>query len=159
MQICWNLNVLTCEINSSELNLWQVLAFWNHCGSVDSAWILVAQSRFSKTVLFIGIYYCQSGKMMESKLIYQRMDIQGVSHWNVRLYMVLRDGRINNFVDFSLKSCSRGVDIWVLSINFYINDIACPPQPQVWRMPKLNLKFHDSNRKKSCLENNKVRCF
>jgi hypothetical protein len=36
--------------------------------------------------------------------------------------------------------------IWVSSINFYINDIACPPQPQVWRMPKLNLIFHDSTR-------------
>ena len=62
--------------------------------------------------------------------------------------MVLRDGRINDFVDFSLKACSGVVGIWVLSINFYINDIACPPQPQVWRMPKLNLKFHDSNRNK-----------
>ena len=85
--------------------------------------------------------------------------VQGISHWNVRLYMVLRDGRINNFVDFSLKACSGVVGIWVLSINFYINDIVCPPQPQVWRMPKLNLKFHDSNRKKSCLETNKIRCF
>ena len=53
--------------------------------------------------------------------------------------MVLRDGRINNFVDFSLKACSGAMGIWVSSINFYINDIACPPQPQVWRMPKLNL--------------------
>ena len=35
----------------------------------------LAQSRFSKTVLFSGIYYCKSGKMMESKLIYQRMNI------------------------------------------------------------------------------------
>ena len=35
----------------------------------------LAQSRFSKTVLFNELYYCKSGKMMESKLIYQRMDI------------------------------------------------------------------------------------
>jgi hypothetical protein len=34
-----------------------------------------AQSRFSKTVLFNGVYYCKSVKMMESKLIYQRMNI------------------------------------------------------------------------------------
>jgi hypothetical protein len=67
--------VKTCEITSSELILWRILAFWNHCASVDSAWILVAQSRFSKTALFNGVYYCKSGKMMESKLIYQRMDI------------------------------------------------------------------------------------
>jgi hypothetical protein len=33
------------------------------------------QSRFSKTVLFNGVYYCKSGKMVESKFIYQRMDI------------------------------------------------------------------------------------
>ena len=58
--------------------------------------------------------------------------------------MVLRDRRNINSVDFSLKACSGAMGIWVSSINFYINDIACPPQPQVWRMPKLNLKFHDS---------------
>ena len=34
-----------------------------------------AQSRFSRTVLFNGVYYCNSVKMMESKLIYQRMNI------------------------------------------------------------------------------------
>jgi hypothetical protein len=33
-----------------------------------------AQSTFSKTVLLNDIYYCKSGKMMESKLICQRMD-------------------------------------------------------------------------------------
>ena len=35
----------------------------------------LTKSRFPKIVLFNGIYYCKSGKMMESKLIYQRMDI------------------------------------------------------------------------------------
>jgi hypothetical protein len=35
----------------------------------------LAQSRFSKTVLFNGVYYCKSGKMLESKLIYQRINI------------------------------------------------------------------------------------
>ena len=61
--------------------------------------------------------------------------------------MVLRDGRINNFVDFSFKACSEGIGIWVSSINFYISDTGCPPQPQVWRLPKLNLEFHDSKQK------------
>jgi hypothetical protein len=45
--------------------------------------------------------------------------------------MVLRGGRINYFVDFSLKACSEDMGISVSSINFYINDIASPPQPQV----------------------------
>ena len=35
----------------------------------------LAQSRFSKTVLFNGLYYCKSGKMMKYKLICQRIDI------------------------------------------------------------------------------------
>jgi hypothetical protein len=45
--------------------------------------------------------------------------------------MILRDGRIHNFIDFSLKACSGAMGIWDLSIIFYINDIAYPPQPQV----------------------------
>ena len=74
-------------------------------------------------------------------------EIQGVSHWNVRFEMVLRGRRINNFADFSLNACSAAMGIWVSSINFYINDTGCPPQPQVWRLPKLNLEFHDSTQK------------
>ena len=35
----------------------------------------LAQSRFSKTELLNVIYDCKSDKIMESKLIYQRMDI------------------------------------------------------------------------------------
>ena len=61
--------------------------------------------------------------------------------------MVLRGRRINDFADFSLKTCSAAMGIWVSSINFYINDTGCPPQPQVWRLPKLNLEFHDSTQK------------
>ena len=61
--------------------------------------------------------------------------------------MVLRGRRINNFADFSLDACSAVMGIWVSSINFYINDTGCPPQPQVWRLPKLNLEFHDSKQK------------
>ena len=61
--------------------------------------------------------------------------------------MVLRGRRINNFADFSLNACSAAMGIWVSSINFYINDTGCPPQPQVWRLPKLNLEFHDSTQK------------
>ena len=34
--------------------------------------------------------------------------------------------------------------IWVSTINFHINCIACPPQPQVIRMAKLNMKFHQN---------------
>ena len=67
----------------------------------------------------------------------KKVMIQGVSHWNVRFEMVLRGRRINNFADFSLNACSAAMGIWVSSINFYINDTGCPPQPQVWRLPKL----------------------
>ena len=70
--------------------------------------------------------------------------------------MVLRYGRINNFIDFSLKACSGVMGIWYSSIIFYINDIACPPQPQVWRMPKLNLKFQDSTKKKHVCKTSKL---
>ena len=61
--------------------------------------------------------------------------------------MVLRGRRINNFADFSLNACSAAMGIWVSTINFCINDTGCPPQPQVWRLPKLNLEFHDSKQK------------
>ena len=79
MEIDVNLVKFACKNSWNQIKwtyLWRVLAFWNHCGSVHSAWISVAQPRFSKTVCFYGIYYCKSGKMMESKLIYQRMNIR-----------------------------------------------------------------------------------
>ena len=40
MEIDVNLLVKTCEITSSELILRQLLALWNHCGSVHLVWIL-----------------------------------------------------------------------------------------------------------------------
>ena len=47
----------------------------------------------------------------------------------------LRDGRINSFVDFSLKAYSGGVmGIWVSSMNFYIN--AIPPIYLHWDFMK-----------------------
>ena len=76
-----------------------------------------------------------------------KINIQGVSHWNVHFLMVLRGRRINNFAVFSLNACSAAMGIWVSSINFYINDTDCPPQPQFWRLSKLNLEFHDSTQK------------
>ena len=89
MQTCWNFLEKTHEITSSELILWRVLAFWNHCGSVHSAWISVAQSWFSKTVLFNGIYYSKSGKMMESKLIYH--SVQTLKEFQVCLVKFPKD--------------------------------------------------------------------
>ena len=61
--------------------------------------------------------------------------------------MVLRGRRINNFADFSFNACSVAMGIWVSSINSYMNDTGCPPQPQFWRLPKLNLEFNDSTQK------------
>ena len=43
----------------------------------------------------------------------------------------------------------------VSSNNSYINDKACPTQPQVGRTPKLNLKFHDSTKKNVLKHQNK----
>ena len=73
--------------------------------------------------------------------------------------MVLRGRRTNNFANFSLKACWAAMGIWVSSIIFYINDTTYPPQPQVWRIPKSNFKFHDSTQKNLCFRIIKLRLF
>ena len=63
---------------------------------------------------------------------------------------------LDSFVDFPVDAWPWAMDIWVSYINFYINGKACPPQPQVWMMSKLNLKFHDSTPKKLFFKTSKL---
>ena len=83
-------------------------------------------------------YYCSSNKCLQTTgcLTLKCAIVNGSDGWKDQY-----------FVDFSLEACSGALGIWVSSINFNINDRACPPQPQIWRIPKLNLKFHDSTKK------------
>ena len=51
--------------------------------------------------------------------------------------MVLRGRRINNFVDFSLKSCSVAAGIWLLTLIFHKSAKGWPPQPLKERLPNI----------------------
>jgi hypothetical protein len=42
---------------------------------------------------------------------------------------------------------SADLDIWISSTTFQKNNIGWPQQPLTYKVPKINLIFHDSNKK------------
>ena len=85
------------------------------------------------------------------------VQVQGVSKWNGRNWMPLRDRRINIFLKFGCLVASGGVDIWVSSICFQKSNIDRPQQPLAEKVLKFNMIFYDSTQKKTFPQNKKIK--
>ena len=69
--------------------------------------------------------------------------IQGISYWNIKSNLGLRD--INMLIGLCLKVSvwSWGLDIWVLSTNFQKSNIDWSQQPPIKKVLKFSKNFHD----------------
>ena len=72
--------------------------------------------------------------------------------------MDLRGRRIYNFIDFSLKACSREMGIWLLTLIFHTSVKGRPPQPLKERVPNIieNWILNDQSHKKRWLRPRKT---
>ena len=85
-----------------------------------------------------------------------RLIIQGISFWNWLFKLALRDRRTKILFGLWCLAASGGADICVSSTSFQKNGIGWPQQPPTEKVPKLNLKFHDSTQN-SFFQNIKIK--
>ena len=97
-------------------------------------------------------------KWGESESLYwlSKTLLQGISFWNWLFKLALRDRRTKIIFGLWCLAASGGADICVSSTSFQKNGIGWPQQPPTEKVPKLNLKFHDSTQN-SFFQNIKIK--